>query len=72
MHVNRVRASFEAVQNEKTRAFLIGPLDVIQDEIVSVGGLENLADQCHLPVRPHRSTPGRLEMRARQPPGGAK
>jgi hypothetical protein len=45
---------------------------VIQDELVSVGRLENFADECHLAARSHDTTPGGLEMRARQPPSRPK
>ena len=71
LNVNGIGAAFEAVQDEQPRT-RGGPSDVVQDEIVAVGRLQDLADEDYLASGPGELPPGRLEMRTWKPPGRAK
>src|SRR5437667_8407974 len=71
LNIDGVGASFQSMQDDEART-AGGALDMIEDEIVSVGRRKDLADECDSPARPRDGSPCGLQVRSRQPPRGTK
>src|SRR5262249_31729258 len=71
LRVNRVRAPLQAVKKKEPRASR-RTLEMVEDELIAVGGLEDLPNESNLPPRSRQPSPRRLEVRSRQPPRRAE